>query len=116
MEIRNAIIERAILSNEVYGCLTSWLELDYGNSVVQSFGGFTLYVPIDNKFHKIESVAGHFIFRIMEIAGVNKWEELRGKPIRVKCTSLKVQAIGHFINDDWFDPEVDFSSLEEGGK
>jgi hypothetical protein len=49
----------------------------------------------------------------MEIAEVNKWSELRGKSIRVKATWSNVQAIGHIIKDDWFEPEIDFKTTEE---
>jgi len=107
LEIKNAIIENVRITND--GILSVWLDLNYGNSS-QGFGGYSLYLPKSNKHHSIKSVAGHFIWRIMEIAGVTEWRELLGKPIRVKSEYTKVHAIGHIINDDWFDPSSDFEN------
>jgi hypothetical protein len=110
MEIKNAIITRAELNCGDRGFLSGWLQLDYGDGEGQMLGGgVVLYLPKSFTNHKIASLAGHWIFRVMEIAGVNRWDEISGKAIRVKATFEKVIAIGHIIKDDWFDPEKDFS-------
>jgi hypothetical protein len=44
----------------------------------------------------------------MEIAGVDKWENMVGKTIRVQCDWSKVEAIGHILKDDWFKPSEDY--------
>jgi hypothetical protein len=108
MEIKNAIIESAIIENGDHGFLSAWLTLDYGGSC-QGFGGHALYLPKSFKNHDIKSSAGHFIHRCMEVAGVTKWDDLRGKTIRAKCDFSGVQAIGHIVKDDWFCPSDDFS-------
>lgn len=110
-EIKNAIIESATLSTEDHGLLSSWLHLDYGSSG-QGFGGFSLYLPKSFSHHKINSVAGHWIWRVMEIAGVSKWDQLKGKTIRVKATRGNVIAIGHIVKDDWFDPSAEFAAAK----
>ena len=107
MEIKNAIIERAVITTEDYGVLSAWLHLSYGGTG-QGFGGYALYLPKSFDHHKIESVAGHFIWRVMEIAGVSTWDHLKGKTIRAKTDYSRIHAIGHIVNDDWFDPVVDF--------
>jgi len=110
-EIKNAIIESAILDIGDRGFLQGWIHLDYGDSGHQGFGGIVLYLPKSFDHHSIESPAGHWIYRIMEIAGVHQWNELNGKTIRVKGDRTHIQAIGHIVKDDWFDPEEDFKNL-----
>lgn len=112
LEVKNAVIERASISCGERGFLDAWLGLDYGGCG-QGFGGFVLYVPKSWKHHSIESVAGHFIFRVMEIAGVENWEDLKGKTIRVRGTWNNVEAIGHIVKDDWFNPKEDFDKIKE---
>lgn len=112
-EIKNAIIEKTTITIEDHGSLTIWLQLDYGDCGHQGFGGYALYLPKSFKHYKMESVTGHFMFRCMEIAGVEKWSDMQGKTIRVKATHNGVQAIGHIIKNDWFDPKADFLTLEK---
>ena len=109
MEIKNAIIESVKISTED-GILQCWLMLDYGGCG-QGFGGYALYLPKSYKHHNINSVAGHFIWRCMEIAGVYDFNAMKGKAIRVKADYNGVEAIGHIINDDWFCPKEDFKEI-----
>lgn len=106
-EIKNAIIKSASITNDDHGVLTAWLTLDYGGSG-QSFGGFCLYLPESFKNYQLKTVAGHFIWRCMEIADVSAWDKLPGKTIRVRGTYSGVEAIGHIVKDDWFCPREDF--------
>lgn len=112
-EIKNAIIESARIDTGDRGLLTAWLHLDYGGSG-QGFGGHALYLPKDFKHYTNKGdFAGHFIFRCMEIAGVEKWEDLKGKTIRVKSTRSGVDAIGHIVKEDWFNPSADFEKMSD---
>ena len=115
--IKNAIIDSITLDYGDRGVLTAWLYLDYGGSQ-QGFGGFALHLPKDFKHHKHSWIAGHFITRCIQIAGVGKWEELPGKTIRVKTDSenwnSSIESIGHIIKDDWFNPKQDFKELVKG--
>ena len=111
-EIKNAIITSATIDTGDRGLLTAWLYLDYGGSG-QGFGGYALYLPKSYSHHEMESPAGHFIFRCMEIAGVEKWEDMKGKTIRVRCNHSSVEAIGHIVKEDWFNPAKDFHNIKE---
>ena len=110
-EVKNAIIRSASLTTKDHGLLSAWIELDYGG-VFQSFGGFALYLPKSFKNHSLTSTAGHFIYRVMEIAEVGEWKDLAGQTIRVRSNHCGVEAIGHIIKDEWFCPKEDFRLLD----
>ena len=112
-EIRNAIIESATITKEDYGILTAWIQLEYGSSSHQGFGGYALYQPSVAKNYKFRSNAGHFIWRVMEVVGVDRWDNLKGKTVRVKFSLNGIKSIGHIINDNWFTPSEEFKVQEE---
>lgn len=112
--IRNAVIEYATITTAERGLLTAYLGLHYGDSG-QAFGGFTLYLPQDWAHYKSglkHNFAGHFIFRCLQIAGVDDWSKLPGRTLRAQATFSKIHAIGHILKDDWFDPETDFDRMK----
>lgn len=111
-EIKNAIIRSVKLGFSDRGFLDAWLDLDYGGSG-QGFGGYTLYLPPSFSHHKLESPAGHFLFRAMVVAGVESWDQMAGRSVRVKANHSGVEAIGHIVKDDWFCPKDDFAALNK---
>jgi hypothetical protein len=114
IETKNAIIKSARITNDDHGLLTVWLDLDYGG-IGQGFGGYSLYLPKSfSRATPSPNYAGHFIWRVMEIAEVSEWAMLRGQTIRVKAEHVGVQAIGHIVKDDWFDPKSDFEAMQAG--
>lgn len=106
-EIVNAVIESVTLDDANRGMLSSYVFLDYGGSG-QGFGGYALYLPRNYSNHELKSMAGHFIWRCMEIAGVTSWDKMKGKTVRVRIENGLAVAIGHIIKDDWFEPAKDF--------
>ena len=111
LEIKNAVIESAVISNDDRGFLDCWLYLNYGG-MSQGFGGYALYLPKSFSHHNILSIAGHHIHRCMEIAEVGKFHELKGKTIRVRVENGMIAAIGHIVKDDWYCPKVDFANCK----
>jgi hypothetical protein len=109
-EIKNAIIKSAKITTRDGDFLTVWVDLDYG-CMNQRFGGYALYLPKSFNHHALMSVAGHFIFRLMEVSGVTDFNDLAGKSIRVKCTHTGIDAIGHIVKDDWFFPVHEFGII-----
>lgn len=106
--IHNAIISSTTLTIQRGFILDSWVHCDYG-VCGQGFGGFALYLSKTATHHQMLTVAGHWIYRVMEVAGVEDWDRLRGRAIRVRVTDDRIEAIGHIIKDDWFFPAVDFA-------
>ncbi len=108
-EVKNAVIISATFTNEPV--LSAWVHLDYGDSG-QGFGGHLLYAPKGWKAHSQPGdYCGHFIWRVLQIAGVDEWAKLPGRTVRVKASRGSVEAIGHIIKDDWFDPTVEFAEM-----
>lgn len=110
-EIKNALVESATITNADHGVLNARLMLSYGGGMKQGFGGFRLYQPLDKDDNQSVSFdsAGHFLWRSLEIAGVSQWDRVAGRPLRVMIAGSLVRAIGHFLEDDWFCPQVDFA-------
>lgn len=110
--IKNAIIKSADINDSDRGLLTAWLHLEYEGGLHQGFGGYALYLPKSYTHYKMQSPAGHFIWRCMEIAEVSSWDKIRGKSIRVESDKGgfggNIIAIGHIIKEDWFNPSEDF--------
>lgn len=110
--IHNAVIESVSLDSGDHNLLTGWLHLDYGGSG-QGFGGYALYLPKGWRKHSTNiNYAGHFIWRCMEIGGVARWTDLKGKTVRVRIEDGLAKAIGHIVKDDWFCPGDDFKAME----
>ena len=111
MEARNAIITNTMLGYEDHGLFTFMLYLDYGGSG-QGAGGYALDSWYEQKKKRVGWAYGiDVIARIMQVVGVEKWEDLKGKHIRARSDWGKVHAIGNFLKDDWMEFDHFFQSL-----
>jgi hypothetical protein len=104
METRNAIIVRTYIVVEDHGMLIAGLVLDNGDS--EQVFDCGVYAPKSGINGK--NYAGHFIYRVLEVAGVCRWGQLEGKAVRVTGDSSHIEAIGHIIKDVWFNPGKEF--------
>lgn len=113
-EIKNAKISGTMLGYEDHGILTCMISLDYGGGG-QGFGGYGLDAPRkeNGKFiGRFGTAYGmEFIARILKAVGVDKWEDLKGKHVRVGASWTKVCRIGHIIEDKWFNPDEDLKEF-----
>ena len=103
IEIKNAVIEKVFLGYEGHGVLTFNLILNYGG-VIQCFGGYSLWCEKETK----QAVFGvDCIVNVLRVVGVNDWDSLVGKSVRVKTDGMigMIQSIGNYLKDDWFTPK-----------
>jgi hypothetical protein len=112
--IQNGIIINSDL-NIINGFLDCSITIKLEEGGVQKLEGGCLYMPETYRNHNIRSFAGHWIYNIMKIAGVNRWNEVVGKSIRVSNTPYRIDGIGHIIESIWFYPNRDFN-VEDADK
>ena len=117
MEIKNAKITSTTLGKEDHGILTFFVDLEFDGGGV-GFGGYSLdnYNASLNKI--VCTVNGlEAINRILDVVGVDKWEDLPGKYIRIKSNGWgsTIKEIGNIIKGKWFNIE-DFFEEQEANK
>lgn len=105
--IKNARIQSTMLGREDHGIMTFVIYIDSGNFSC-GVGGFCLdEFDITSKTRVFRSKSMKAISEILDVVGVNTWEELPGKYIRFEDEDdgwgSTVTKIGNIINDRWFD-------------
>lgn len=113
MKTLNAIITKAeIQLDGVFLLMSLTLELENGGWV--GFGGGRLLFRKGDQYSPTgNNCAGYFITRVMEIARVEEFSELEGKPIRAifegkgMCGD-KIIGIQDFLKEDKFIPDEIF--------
>ena len=113
MEILNAKITSVSISMADHGCLTFTIFLETETWSI-GYGGYCIghgYLGADD--FKAENGKGlEAMMRIMDTVGVEKWEQLPGKYVRVKTNGWggTVDIIGNLIKDKWFNIREFFES------
>ena len=112
-EIKNAFITKVDLSMADYGCLTLAMTLEGGGWGVV-YGGYCLgkgYLGADDIFFEGSAAGIESLMRIMDTVGVEKFQDLKGKYVRVaiKGRGEPVKIIGNILKDQWFDAETFFA-------
>lgn len=109
-EIVNAKITSTNLGNEDHGIFSFWLNLELDGGGV-GFGGYALDSYDKEKSARVGvAMSIDLIKKIMEVVGVEKWEDLKGKHIRVDTEGWggKALGIGNLMKDKWFYPKEFF--------
>ena len=103
-EIKNAKITGTKITMADHGILTFYLGLD-GDSWSTWYGGYC----IGKGYLEAEEFSGYdkgleAMMRIMDVVGVDTWEDLKGKYIRVKMVDVgdSIITIGNLIKEKWF--------------
>lgn len=116
-EIVNAQITDTFLGIEDHGIFTFFIHTKSENGG-QSYGGFSLDCPVhkDGKFIKrLGSAFGsEAILRILGVVGVDSWEKLKGKYIRLDRTWQHTYRIGNIIEDKWLDLKELANEFKDG--
>lgn len=89
-EVINAVVVETYLGNEEHGSLEYNLEFSYGG-MGQGTG------------MKLVTTNGEILHIIQTIVDRGRWEHLKGKSCRVRREDGVVKAIGHYLNDRWYD-------------
>ena len=115
--IENALIKNVDLSMADHGCLTLAMTLEGGGWGIV-YGGYCLgkgYLGADDDFFDGSAAGMEYLIRIMDTVGVEKFQDLKGKYVRVatKGWGSSVKIIGNIIKDKWFDAETFFEDKKE---
>lgn len=110
MKIKNAKIHSTMLGREDHGIMTFMIYID-ADGFSCGVGGYCLdefNSATQTRVFRAESMEA--ISKILEVVGVDKWEDLPGKYIRFEDNGLgsTVTKIGNIIKDKWFDLEEFF--------
>lgn len=111
----NTIYENAKITDVSLGigdhcCLTFSITLR-GSGWGASFGGYNLAFFNGTSFKGSEKGL-EALARIMYVVGVSKWEDIKGRYVRVKQEDRLVVGIGNIIKDKWFEPREFFKEVE----
>lgn len=112
----NAKITGTKLGYEDHGVLTCWIFLDYGG-MCQGFGGYCLdNYNQETQKRKHSEMFGITIEAILKVCGVDNWEDLPGKYVRVHtdrhCGST-ASGISHILDDKIsFVPKEIYTALD----
>lgn len=93
--------------------MTAWLIVE-GEGCNCGFGGYGLDSYDETKKRRVGSSYGmEFIAKILSTVGVEKWEDLKGKYIRVEHEGLGgvIIRIGNITKNIWFNPKEDLRWL-----
>lgn len=118
MEIRNAKITSTMFGREDHGILTFMVFVEFGCSGC-GIGGYAIDQYDRGTEKRVFSAKGlEAISKILEIVGVDKWEDLPNKYIRIKDNGWgsTIDEIGNLMEDKWFNIREFFANNNEKEK
>lgn len=118
MKIRNAKITSTMLGREDHGILTFMVFVEFGCSGC-GIGGYAIDQYDRGTGKRVFSGNGlEAISKILETVGVDKWEDLPNKYIRVKDNGWgsTIDEIGNLMEEKWFNIREFFANNNEKEK
>lgn len=115
MEIKNARITSTMFGREDHGILTFMIFVEF-NGAGCGIGGYALDMYDCEKKSRVYTEKGlEAISKILEVVGVNNWEDLSGKYIRIKDNGWgsTIDEIGNLMTEKWFNLRDFFGSVKE---
>ena len=114
MEIKNAKITSTMLGREYHGIMTFMIFVEFDKCVHCGIGCYALdEYDRETKTRVFTAKGLEAISRILEVVGVDKWEDLSGKYIRIKDNGWgsTIDEIGNLMEDRWFNLRELFSNV-----
>ena len=112
MTIRNAKILPTKLGREDHGIMTFMIFIEFYGAGC-GVGGYALdYYDRESNKRVFTGKGLEAISNILDVVGVDNWEDLKGKYIRIKDNGIgsTVDEVGNLIDDDkWFNLREFFS-------
>ena len=111
MEIRNAKITRTMLGREDHGIMTFMIFIEFG-ACGCGVGGYALDgYDRETRTRVFSAKSMEAVSKILEVVGVDTWEQLPNKYIRIKDNGWgsTIDEIGNLMEDKWFNLREFFS-------
>ncbi len=101
-----------MLGIEDHGIMTFMIHISFGGTG-QGFGGFALDRPPIKQGYTSPRLPTAYgmgvVMHLLRVFDVDRWEKVQGLYCRVRrkdgSWNSTLQAIGHIVQDRWFDPE-----------
>lgn len=104
MKTENAVIADTFVGYEDHGIFTAYIQLR-GSGWGQSFGGYSLDTYDEAEKKRVSTaLAGDWITSVLNTLKLPNWERVKGQAVRIQSDGTKIVAIGHLIDNLWFDP------------
>lgn len=113
--ITNARIKSTMLGREDHGIMTWMIYID-AEDFSCGVGGYCLdSYDKETKTRVFRAESMESVSKLLEVVGVDKWEDLPGKYIRFEDSGWgsTVTKIGNIIKDDWFDLKEFFGKVRD---
>ena len=114
MDIKNAKITHTMFGREDHGIMTFTIFV-HTDMYDIGLGGYAIdRYDRETKTRKFTAQGLEAISKILEVVGVDTWEQLPGKYIRIKDQGWgkPIDEIGNLIEDKWFNMREFFSKGE----
>lgn len=117
-QIENCKITDVTISMEDHGVLTFLIFIE-GNAWGCGIGQYVIgHGHLGSEYWDANGSGLVAIMKIMDVVGVSRWEDLKGKYIRVESDGWgsSITKIGHIIKDKWFDLKEFFKNYSDDSK